>query len=226
MSTEPPADDPRSQTHNDAGASPAASPSSSRSSRSRPFGLADGMILVAATATGLSLSRKAVDVAGPTSLWRMIRTLSSGGCSFEEFVNLSVELGIALVLPTLASWTFGCLLLRLRAPRPSRRRFTRQPGAMASLAASTVIGLSLAVALLHWLLTDRAIPKTSHVFGLALFVSMQVGVVVSCCWSTMIVSRGYVPEPTWLDRLGRLLGAAWIAVAVPYGYVAISLWDL
>ena len=36
--------------------------------------------------------------------------------------------------------------------------------------------------------------------------------------------RAVAPEPTWLDRWGRFLGATWVVIAMIYGYFTGTLW--
>jgi hypothetical protein len=40
---------------------------------------------------------------------------------------------------------------------------------------------------------------------------------------TMALCGRWRPEPTWLDRWGRFLGATWVVIAMIYGYFTGTL---
>src|SRR4051794_10659016 len=95
----------------------------------RRFHVTDCLLLIAATAVGLGVSR-AITPAELT-LQRVLESASkpaNGGWSLLFLAEFSSELINVAVIPSLAAWTLGCLMLRLKKPRPSWRRFTRQPG--------------------------------------------------------------------------------------------------
>src|SRR5438132_14427616 len=102
----------------------------------RPITLFDLMILVAATAIGLSLvqfgwPRK---VAGAWIFtWPVFPSLTAGYSS-KAWV-LPIAQRAAPFLPCLAAWTGAFLVIRLRGPRPRRSRLLRQPGLVAAVAA-------------------------------------------------------------------------------------------
>jgi hypothetical protein len=48
--------------------------------------------------------------------------------------------------------------------------------------------------------------------------SSQVGAAVFWCWATMALCGHWRPEPSGLDRLGRLLGGAWCTFALFYAF--------
>src|SRR5205823_8469100 len=100
----------------------------------------------------------------------------------------SIWLGVFLLTPAF-------LILRLRGPRPPAHRLIWQPGMMAC-----------------WLVCLEYIP-----FGMlgpvgAYLLSGSVAIAWLAAWW----SGRLRPEPGWIDRLGRFLGACWIALA---GYV-------
>lgn len=83
------------------------------SSQSRPFNIGDATIIVALTAIGL---------------WgvRIIYHLYS-------LSNLDFFTIFFLGMPILMALTLGFLIIRLRSPRPNRRRLMRQPGFVACI---------------------------------------------------------------------------------------------
>ena len=46
------------------------------------------------------------------------------------------------------------------------------------------------------------------------FVSTVAGWMVAAAWFTLVVAGASRPEPSWIDRAGRILGACWIAVVI------------
>ena len=54
------------------------------------------------------------------------------------------------------------------------------------------------------------------------FERAEVGFAIAACWLVLIVGRRWRPEPSWIDRCGRALGAYWILL-VPVVRVGESL---
>lgn len=105
----------------------------------RRFTIADGMVLIAASAFGMLLARAVLP--GLQSLTAAIRsTLGSGLGPFQISHWWAQELGSCLVVPLM----LATIALRLRGPRPPWRRVAVQPGFAACLAcaASLVPGLA------------------------------------------------------------------------------------
>ena len=134
------------------------------------------------------------------------------------------------LLPCGLVWTLAVLLLRLRHPRPARRRLARQPGTVACVAAASVAGAG-GLALLLVLtakfytraepvaLTDRFVARLLE--GMA--PSMGLGVLVA--WLMLVLNKTWRPEPSWVDRMGRVVGAFWVATipvfAWPFGRLVL-----
>jgi hypothetical protein len=41
-------------------------------------------------------------------------------------------------------------------------------------------------------------------------------------WAVLALCGRWKPEPCWLDRLGRMLGASWIGFAAAYEFASLS----
>ena len=81
----------------------------------RKFRVADALILVAATAVGLAASRAITpDELTVQRIWEYAAQPRQGGWSLLFLAELIAEISSIAVIPTLASWTLACLLLRLR----------------------------------------------------------------------------------------------------------------
>jgi hypothetical protein len=98
----------------------------------------------------------------------------------------------SLVVPPLATLTVAVLVMRLRRPRPPLRKLVRLQGTAACLMAlSSAIFLPL---------VDASRDRTPLI------------VAGAWAWLGLKETGFWRPEPTWIDRLGRALGWAWIIV--------------
>ncbi len=169
----------------------------------RKFTILDAMILVAAVACGLAMSR-AVDPAwydgAHTQNW------------FGRITDGPVRVSAAL--PYLIALTPAVLLMRIRCPRPRWRRVMRQPG----MAACSAAMVPIVVALLR--LQCRGWPlATSTPFGMEKIwdplywdCAFDAGLWVVAAWLALALSGRRRSEPSGIDRLGRLVGAGWLMV--------------
>jgi len=96
------------------------------------------------------------------------------------------------------------LLIRVRRPRPPIRALLRQPGTLAGLAVT--FGLTLVAGWMHFLFFGRLIDAT--------VTPIAVGGTVALAWTCLALVRRWEAEPSWVDRMGRILGATAIAVGV------------
>ncbi len=191
----------------------------------RSFQIIDAIVLVAATGFGLAgcrfwlwASKTDWDYYWPTVNEPMLVSLWQAALG---------AIPIASIL--LLSWTMAVLLLRLRGTRPSRRHLWCQPGFLACVAAFfvfawksvSVVLIAAAEALsaspgqlskLNYgdLVSELALRQLVPNFG----PPVNVGAVVLLLWLVIWASGRCRPEPSWVDRSGRVLGAVWMCVAV------------
>ncbi|QDV33085.1 hypothetical protein [Tautonia plasticadhaerens] len=110
----------------------------------------------------------------------------------------SMAAEMALVLGTiLIPSTFAMVLIRLRPPRPDRRELLCQPGFIATVAA----GLGMLLIPAGWAYAGRFAP------------AWVVPAMVTLAWLALAIGRGWRPERSWVDRTGRAVGLAWLAMA-------------
>ena len=189
---------------------------------SRAFGIADGLILIAGVAVGLASLRVVAPELNPQMIWDTLvrpRVPWSPAYAFE----LLMELGVYLAIPFLAAWTPTCLVVQLIRPRPLWRQLCRRPGFVACLIASTVIAVTVVAALLDvWLSNRGALNPLEPLIRELLLGGTLAGSGVLWCWVTMRLCGVCRPRATWPDRLGRLTGAAWVALGVgSAAYIAL-----
>ncbi|MHC5539965.1 hypothetical protein ACYOEI_17230 [Singulisphaera rosea] len=158
----------------------------------RDFTLADGMIYIAATGVGLSITR--------------------------EWNNLPAQSlhQIALGLPLLAAWSVATFLVCLRQPRPDFKRLGRQPGAVAcGIATAFLLVFGILVLIVGPVPGSRmkfymGMASAPWWVGLLYRDSVAIGAAVAGAWLSRAIAGIRRPDPSWIDRLGRLLGVVWI----------------
>lgn len=178
--------------------------------RRRPT-LMDAMILVAATALGMALSR-------PLLHWLSVpwevHNLRSGSFAFWAFV---VRTWFTVAAPFLLSWTFALSVLR-GIDRERRRAFRR-----GSLAVPVTTGLVLVVAAISALITEssrsswhtQSFPDNYAFHALRQFGELN-GLAVGAVWLTSMCGgrcRRHA-RPDWIEWMARLLGALWIGSSI------------
>ena len=167
--------------------------------RDRPFTLLDLLILVAATGVGLGAMR----AMSPDHDMYIASYTPIPPPTWPNWVSV-VVLGWAFYLsPLLAAWTLGILGLRLRRPRP--RRLALQLGWVACCSATAGIAAGAVMTLVGILGRFGVI----HYFDL---VPYPVGVAVLAAWAQLAASGLWRPRGDWVDRAGRVIGMAWMAM--------------
>jgi hypothetical protein len=188
-----------------------------RPTAARRFTLLDGMILIGAIAVALGVLR-----GHPAKIhWRQYwnRSGSNVGWPDAQFVLYLV----VVAMPPAASATLAALTIRLRKPRPKWRRLVRQPGLAACVAvvSAWAVGATYLAALRCLFPNSLASWDTPYLASFVL--SMLGGFAVIIAWTTQALARSARPERSWVDRLGRLVGAGWVAMSAMTWYYALWL---
>jgi hypothetical protein len=171
----------------------------------RNFTLFDLVVLGVATAAGFQLFRYLdIDLAMST------RPLG------EMPLRRNLDQAVVSIIPFLIAWTFAFSFIRVRSPRPRWRRIARQPGMAGCIAVSvgivyelswfglTAIGQGVQSALLWGFL-----PSASA--SLRLFGDVAC-LWVAAAWMVLALGGWWRAGAGWIDRLGRFLCFAWIAI--------------
>lgn len=167
----------------------------------RKFTLLDLLILIAATAAGLGAMRAlSPDHDNFTAPYSPISPPTWMNWGSVVALNWAFYLS-----PLLAAWTLGILALRLRRPRPSLRRLAFQPGWVACCVATVGIAAGTVMTLIG--VYGRY--GIGYYFDL---VPYPVGVAVAAAWTQLAVSGRWRSEGSWIDRAGRVMGIAWLAI--------------
>jgi hypothetical protein len=182
--------------------------------RGRDFRLSDAMILLAGAALALSagahllllladmLGRLCQDVAAHRedlpAHWPLF-----WGATRDSLRN-TFWYGFQVAEMFLLGLTPAFFALRLRRPRPPLRTLIRQPGTVAGLA--MVVGLFWGTGGLLGLFPGKLDGMTA--------APVAIGGAVAIGWIALALSRCWVPEAGWVDRMGRALGCAAIGAAL------------
>lgn len=143
--------------------------------------------------------------------------------------DLAKVLVVAFV-PSAASLSLAVLALRLRRPRSRWRRMIRQPGLIACLAALGGLAVGLVYTAFNVLENARMITRppgevpyasdpTNWILTFDWSGPLPAGFAVAVAWSTQALVGRWRAEPSWIDRLGRLVGVGWMALGVAGWYL-------
>ena len=170
----------------------------------RRFTIADAMILIATSAVGwFGVQSTLGGTFGPRRIFAAWRARTPGP-------DTLVVVGLAIVVPFLATTTAAILIMRLRRPRPTSRRLFRQPGTVACVAALLAMLIEAGwvaslLAMKSWLMGPDLV-FVLHV--------PQVGFAVVGGWLSLAMAGRWRPEPGWIDRAGRVVGVCWIVATL------------
>jgi hypothetical protein len=183
----------------------------------RRFGLLDAMILVVASAGCFGWFRSTSNQEVGWTFYSPVQP--------SQFFQVSViaRVYFEIFAAVLVSITLATLVMRFRRPRPTLSMLMRQPGLIATLTASISIVLFSGKQALVWVVDSafdpgRSLPMSNfQVLSNSLplgNMAAVTGLIVLSAWLILWLGRRYRFERSWIDRLGRLVGLAWIA-AIP-----------
>jgi hypothetical protein len=185
-----------------------------RTAPARRFSLLDGMGLIAALGVGLALGAK------------YHRCLSV----FDSFVRTEPN---NVRVPGPREWVYACVPsliavtvllwpLRLVPPRPPSRRWTRLPGLTGSYVAASALAIASAKAAVVWPglqhnvhFADVGMLSAGETIALRVVAAKDmIGPAIAVSWLILWLGGGWRPEPTWIDRAGRVLGVVWLVLGL------------
>src|SRR4051794_40468327 len=167
----------------------------------RRLTLLDLLILIAATAAGLSLVR--ISLNGIAA-----RPLASGaGALTTSYITAAQTYASCL----LAAWSPALLALSLRGPRRAFRRVAREPGFIACAAATTGVALHSTVCLTQFAMGKLQLdPATvSRITGA---FTNYGSLMVAGAWLSLALGSRWRTDSSWTGWAGRALGVGWIGL--------------
>ena len=175
----------------------------------RALSLADAMIFIIALGLRLAIARPAIvliaDSVRADPRWRF-QTLD-GAVSLGRMLNIVLLDFLLFLLPAF-------LIVRLKRPRAALRSMICQPGFAACAAPIAIVLATMPLALL----------RPSGLARQVIEIASQVLLVGAAplAWIFLIATRRWNLEPSWIDRLGRILGALCM-VCIPTHFVLMRL---
>jgi hypothetical protein len=188
--------------------------------KARPFTLLDAMVLIAAMAIALL----------PFRFFLSVFEGLSATLSVAHRIVEVVFVTDALICPLALSLSLALWVLRLRQPRPGLPRVFRQPGMAASTAILVYLSLFMTATLISLFLNYFA----SGIFGSHMFLTFNylifilimpmslMGVSVSAVWIVLWLIGAWGPEPSWIDRAGRVVGIYWVVNSLLFGAAVLA----
>lgn len=168
------------------------------------FSLLDVMALIAAVALSL-ISR---------SLLRA--TIAPESYEIYDRRQFAVLMGTLNLL----IWTLIPFLLTMPGWWRSPVRTVSSPGRLALLAIA-LASVLLAISIAAWVTTlevtsgkGRAVADYYWLFAWLLEMANHAGMVVAAAWMTLALTGRWMPEPSWSDRWGRVVGGLWIGLGL------------
>ncbi len=177
----------------------------------RRFSLSDAMVMIAATAIGFAGSIYLWNIGYPTTefgypVTMFFRTWAIH--DWHEEIPKIVFGCIYLSLPGQFTCNLALSLLALKRPHYSIRWLTRQPGVVGCWAASIAILWRLSRELVSARTTGNWYLLPDHMTGFTL--DNPTGPAILSVWLISLLNDRWRPEPTWLDRSGRIMSVIWI----------------
>lgn len=176
----------------------------------RRFTLPDAIVLLMALAAGLALVRRIDD-----SWWLDVNCfLVLYRIHALRFTHADISLLTQVLVgfsPLLATWTFALWMLRLVPPRPGPAELFRQPGFVATHAATLTLVLGT-------LLVGFGVRRNgTPLLDLAIqHLPIATGLAVVASWLILALTRQWQAEPTWIERFGVLAGLGWAFLLLMY----------
>jgi hypothetical protein len=168
------------------------------SPRCRKATILDGVILVAATAAGLTLARTGITAFG----W---------GASTDRIDRLAG--GTRLVSCLALGLSVGLFPIRFRRPRPSLREISQQPGMIACSAVCLSVFIGAIVAIPTIVLAfSKPVSYTHELKNILVSVMSNAHIAhsVAAAWMAQLLTATWRAEKGWIDQTGQTLGIFWI----------------
>jgi len=167
----------------------------------RPLGLLDMMVLVAAFGPVFLVLRdhyESYRVPSTPSVYRTVEAILA--------VTNSILMGLTLAFTVSV----------LRRSRAGLRLVLRRPGPAACLAAfAAIVVMTTRMSVKVYAMGDWGGSfELRYIYPWLVNGYVRIGFAVLGAWLALLLTRGWRPEPSWVDRAGRVLGWAWLSEAL------------
>jgi len=201
------------------------------------FGPIDALILIASVLAGIGASLtdpKDLESAlglGSTQAefekekdWTIIRQVERPGQAVVEQVSVldrfrwkhRVLVAVGQVFLPVVTLGAGLAIFRHRAARS--RRFLRHVGVLTTAVAAIFVAFLLLYEFrLRWIDSLKPTPtwpRPAYFDSIWWDIGQDTGLAIATLWVVLALGRRWCAAPNWADRVGRVIGAAWIASTV------------
>ncbi len=197
-----------------------------RPQKLRPLQIADMLILIGGVAVAVALIRRQWDLSFSEYLQQSPPLEWTPGSILGRLIMFVAYLGV--YAGAVAAVTF--LAIRLRGPRPPRRRLTTQPGLAACAAITLVIALSEVEYLVRVSLLGVNNPFRWG-FSFETFLVLMDGVIysfhrngyaVAAAWLTLAIGRRWRPSRAGSTDGDAAIGIFWLLTIPLYALIHIT----
>lgn len=165
----------------------------------RRLTLADMLVMVAGVGVGLRM----------TQAWSRPFARFSGRPAGGLGVAIMASCWVAMAL------SMALLALRLLGPRPRWQALRWQPGFVAGVGT----GLGAVFETINFSPYLLESPNNINNWMVSVASPYQLGPSVAIAWAVLVISGRWRPESSWIDRMGRAIGAFWIG-----GYLVTTVY--
>jgi hypothetical protein len=179
------------------------------------------MMLVGAVAVAWRLEIWIADMTSGAVSWSSVRyevgeLFGPSGNEQTVYRVISIGSGLSdLIAPFAAMATVAMIPIQLTGLRTSLRRMANQPGMAAVFSGSITFAAIVAYVLIAiWRNGQSAAFTQVSVEHLMLLSPVLIGWSILVSWMTLLLGNRWHPNTSWVDRLGRGLGAFWLAAGI------------
>ena len=165
----------------------------------RRITLLDLLMLIAATAVGLTLLRISIKGMQDLPLARSAGALAAS----------RITAGQTYASCFLAPWSLALLALDLRGSRTSLQRAERGPGFIACAAATTGVALYLVACSIQFAMGRLSLSPAALWRITSAFVN-SAALMVAGAWLSLVLDSRWRAETNWIGWAGRVVGFGWI----------------
>lgn len=173
----------------------------------RRFTLLDTMILIAAVASCVAFTKHHVHYF--SNEWNVRFDEQEDPLQTPFFKYMLIRENIQAWIAILS---IALLVIRVRQPRPSRRRLLCQPGTVARLAVSILTLSRFACGMIPWTMFffSKHFDQFYFFDNMIRHIGLGIDLILVPAWLLLALSGRWRADSGWIDRSGRILGCVGI----------------